>query len=73
MALLLTTNDGSQAVRILNFTLLFYIMCAIGRIIKISSYYGNVKGSYGNDNLGLRFFLCPLMVDSLHLPLFPLY
>ena len=20
---------------------------------------------------GLRFFLCPLMVDSLHLPLFP--
>ena len=22
---------------------------------------------------GLRFFLCPLMVDSLNLPLFPLY
>ena len=25
------------------------------------------------SNLGLRFFLCPLMVDSLHPPLFPLY
>ena len=24
------------------------------------------------SHLGLRFFLCPLMVDSLHLPLFPL-
>ena len=24
------------------------------------------------SHLGLRFFLCPLMVDFLHLPLFPL-
>ena len=30
--------------------------------------------SYANKtHLGLRFFLCPLMVDSLHLPLFFLY
>ena len=25
------------------------------------------------SHLGLSFFLCPVMVDSLHLPLFPLF
>ena len=33
----------------------------------------NTEGRGFESHLGLRFFLCPLMVDSLHLPLFPLY
>ena len=32
----------------------------------------NTEGRGFEYYLGLRFFLCPLMVDSLHLPLFPL-
>ena len=32
-----------------------------------------VVGRGFESHLGLRFFLCPLMVDSLHLPLFPLW
>ena len=28
------------------------------------------EGPGFESHLGLRFFLCPLMVDSLHLPLF---
>ena len=32
----------------------------------------NTEDRRFESHLGLRFFLCPLMVDSLHLPLFPL-
>ena len=32
----------------------------------------NTEGGGFESHLGLRFFLCPLMADSLHLPLFPL-
>ena len=32
----------------------------------------NTEGRGFESHMGLRFFLCPLMVDSLHLPLFPL-
>ena len=32
----------------------------------------NTEGREFESHLGLRFFLCPLMVDSLHLTLFPL-
>ena len=33
---------------------------------------GDVKNRGFESHLGLRFFLCPLMVDSSHLRLFPL-
>ena len=37
---------------------------------KLLRVYYSIRGF--ESHLGLRFFLCPLMVDSLHLPLFPL-
>ena len=48
----------------------------ISIIIKKKDNKGICKEStisgHRKSHLGLRFFLCPLMVDSLHLPLFPL-
>ena len=34
--------------------------------------FKKTEGRGFESHLGLGFFLCPLMVDSLHLPLFPL-
>ena len=48
-----------QSIKLLNFKLILVVK-------------SNVKISYSGPVCSSDFFLCPLMVDSLHLPLFPL-